>query len=99
MTDHNAATRVHQEASLLQAENWGQPWMAHEIELLREDSPAHELAEVLARTVYAVQTARYLLAQGATLGGGHGRKPARAARPSCPCHGLEVLPSGTCALD
>jgi hypothetical protein len=73
--------------------------MAHEVDLLLEDSPATELAEVLERTVYAVTSARHLLAQGVALGGGQGTKPARKARPMCPCHGLEVLPTGTCSLD
>jgi hypothetical protein len=92
------STLAHQQRSLLNAENWGQPWMPHEVELLLEPAPATELAELLRRTVFAVQSARHLLAQGVALGGGHGAHRAREVKV-CPCHGLQVLPTGGCALD
>lgn len=93
------STVAHQQASLLTATNYREPWMAHEVELLTENAPASELAETLGRTVYAVQTARYLLSQGVKLGGGRGTAASQPAPTVCTCHGLQVLPSGACSLD
>lgn len=92
------STIAHQQRSLLTARNHREPWMPHEVDLLNEKSEASELAEVLGRTVYAVTAARHLLSRGVVLGGGHG---GTAARPiaTCNCHGLQVLPTGACALD
>lgn len=89
MSDRNESTRRAQQLSLLNAEAHRQPWDGLEVELISDDSAtAAELAELLGRTVYAVQSARHLLAQGATLGGGQApvgagtRTPAqRAATP------------------
>jgi hypothetical protein len=92
------STIAHQERSLLTAKNHREPWLPHEVDLLTEDAEASELAEILGRTLYAVTNARHLLAKGVSLGGGHGT----VHQPSptvCPCHGLQVLPTGACALD
>jgi len=94
----HASTLAKQQASLLTAANHREPWMPHEVELLTEPTEAAQLAELLGRTVYAVQSARHLLAQGVALGGGHGASTAPEVKV-CPCHGLQVLPTGACALD
>lgn len=80
MADHNAATRLHQERSLLEADNHGMPWDAVEVELLQEGAEAVATAALLGRTVYAVQSARHRIAQGEDLGGGKPRRSTEASR-------------------
>lgn len=80
MADHNAATRLHQQASLLEAENHGLPWDAVEVELLQEGAEAVHTAALLGRTVYAVQSARHRIAKGEALGGGKERRSTPASR-------------------
>lgn len=92
------STIAHQQASLLTATNHREPWMPHEVELLKEPVEASELAALLNRTLYAITNARHLLAKGVSLGGGHGML-VQTSPTVCPCHGLQVLPSGSCALD
>lgn len=98
MPNRNAATKRRQAESLVVAKNWGQPWRQREIELVMLAAPAHEVAGQLGRSVYAIQSARHLLAQGITLGGGHKPRPADRVRAMCACHGLEVTALGECAL-
>lgn len=97
MTTH-ASTLAHQQATLALATNHREPWEAHEVDLLLEPSESSELAVVLGRTLYAVQSARFLLSKGVKLGGGHGASTQREIKV-CACHGLEALRSGACALD
>jgi hypothetical protein len=100
MTTTHASTIRHQQATLALATNHREPWAPHEVELLTEPGEAAELAVVLGRTLYAVQSARHQLAQGVTLGGGPGAGAGtRPGREACPCHGRERLPSGGCPMD
>lgn len=91
------STLAHQQTSLLSANNHREPWQPHEIELLLEEGSIAEQAELLGRTYYAVENARYLLAQGVALGGGRGTHQTVAPKV-CPCHSLQALPTGACSL-
>lgn len=70
----NASTLAAQGRTLIKAKNHREPWSQVEVDLLLEcaDEKVEVIAEVLERTLYAVTNARYLLAHGQPLGGGHG---------------------------
>ena len=83
MTDNNASTRRLQAQSLNHADQHGEPWIPDEVELLLEPASAADLAALLGRTVYAVTSARHLLAKGQPIGGGNPRSPP-ASRQATP---------------
>jgi hypothetical protein len=53
-----------QQASLTTADNWGDSWTSADLDFLAgcPEIPAHELAEALGRSLYAVHLARRALA-------------------------------------
>lgn len=68
----HASTVRSQGRTLGSAKNHQEPWASVEIEWVVEtrDVPAEEVAEILGRTLYAVQNARYALDHGIPIGGG-----------------------------
>jgi hypothetical protein len=83
MPDNNASTRRAQARSLPTAVAWGEDWAHDDVQLVAAfpDLTAEELGLAVGRTVYAVQSLRERLAEGAY--GADGRRrpvPAPAFR-------------------
>lgn len=101
MSNKNAAMAARQQRTLPYASSYGQPWESDDVAMVAEFAgtvDVEELALALGRTAYAVENVRQALREGRLVGGGHGRtKPAPVA--TCTCHGLQLLPTGACALD
>lgn len=71
-TDTNKSSRAAQARTLPKAIARGEEWTPAELEVVIEhtEATAEEIANTLGRTLYAVQTCRYLLAKGVVPGGG-----------------------------